>query len=120
MTQPETVEALVIAPDASYEVRTLPTGYPHFAESFLGGDEPYLEILTPASGIVFWFDENGKLKGLEPNPLATRLFHALGTKRLMLGDVIAGPVAVTGTNGEFETDCPDEVMQVLNRIEERR
>ena len=116
MTEPKTVQALVIQPDGTFEYRTLPTGYPTFVESFLG--QGYLECLYPTSEIVFWFDEEGgpMFKNLDRNYLATNLFHALGDLRLQHGDVVCGPVAITGRYREEMRDCPPEVTSVFNEV----
>jgi hypothetical protein len=104
MTEPATVQALVIQPDGNYEYRSLPTGYPDFNQSFLG--KGHLEALYPRSDLVFWFDEEGKYKNLPPNPLATNLYFAIGGAPF-LGAPLEGVVAVTSRNGPEMADCPN-------------
>lgn len=114
MQSQATKHALVIQTDGSYEYRDLPIGYPEFASSFL--DDGCLEAVIPPqpAGIRFWFDEEGKYKALLPNRLATVLFHALGG-RLLPGDYLAGPVAITGSDRDGEIDDIPDIRDDLNR-----
>jgi uncharacterized protein DUF3846 len=56
-------------------------------QTFVGG---YIEILNPESQqeAVMVINEEGKLKGLPPNPLATQIWNS----RALPGDYIVGDV----------------------------
>src|SRR5262245_47677588 len=114
-----TARCLVINTDDTYQWRELPTGYPDFKDAFLttGGD-CWLEALYGPNGITFWFDEEGKLKGLPINRIGTLLYHLAGGAPLMVGDVLVGVVAISGSDGHGEiADCPDisEALETLNQ-----
>ena len=62
-------------------------------------------------GWMGYVDEEGKLKGLEPNWRATALAWALGWPT---GDHLVGTVIFFGpASGGVETDVPDFVVQAL-------
>ena len=76
----------------------------------LGG---WLEIVLlkgwPGEMVHAYIDEEGKLKGLPVNQLATDLAH-------VPGDVIAGPMVILGSDGPEEADVPEEVLAALGLV----
>ncbi len=62
-------------------------------------------------GLDVWADEEGLLRGLEPNPIATILCRMFGA-----GQVIVGPVVIAGSLPPDVTGCPEGVGVELRRI----
>ncbi len=63
-----------------------------------------LESVSFDKNQILLCDDEGKLKGLEPNLLVP-------------GDVIVGPVIVVGTEGEeFRSLTPEEVTKAIKRL----
>lgn len=73
-------------------------------QTIVGG---HIEVIRIATDLVLICNEEGKLLGMEPN-LRT------------VGDVIAGPVIVCGTDGDLFCDIPSEfrspVFNLLDRM----
>lgn len=63
-------------------------------------------------GLDLWVNEEGKLLGLAPNPVATALSSVFGR------DVLVGPCVVARTDAEGETRplTPDDVGRLLLRL----
>lgn len=87
---------VVITPDGEMTVETL-SGDPdvdaHALHDHVGG---WLEAVRTVGieGAVMWVNEEGKLNGLPPNPLATRLaFGPYDTR-----DWVVGTAVITGHN----------------------
>jgi hypothetical protein len=60
--------------------------------------------------ITFYLNEEGKLRGLAPNPLATALWWHYDP-RAARADILVGPVLVTGYHPEgADTDIPEDVL----------
>jgi hypothetical protein len=75
-----TTERLTYTVDGEYE--TLSRG--------VGG---YIEAVTLSEGLVMWVNEEGKLKSLPRNPVATRWFSNIFGEGI---DVIVGDAVFTG------------------------
>jgi hypothetical protein len=88
--------AILIPVDGDPVDLELPEGdsaeYEAIKEAIGGG---YLQMLpTRSPNVTLWFDEEGKLKGLPGNYLASEAFKEC----LMFGDFFVGPVVVTGAD----------------------
>jgi hypothetical protein len=66
----------------------------------------YIEVLQMTPEVHAYLDEEGKLKGKEPNVMATMLCKKLKIG-LLPGDIIAGDMILFGTTDENETCCVD-------------
>lgn len=102
-----TVRALVIAPDGAGEVRAIRSDLDDFKAAIGGG---WLEGV-PLRGAFAYCDEEGKLKRLPVNLLATVLALRLGWRR-QPNDFLAGPVLFVGpaTPAGDDTDVPQAVL----------
>ena len=69
---------------------------PNELEWLQGAVEGYIEAVPFADDIVMLVNEEGKLKGMEPN-------------FTWMNDTIVGPVIFLGVDGEEFTDCPVSV-----------
>jgi hypothetical protein len=73
----------------------------------------FIEYLYLSEGTHAYIDEEGKLKGLQPNPRATELF----AHRLLPGDYIVGPMLLLGDDGEgSEADVPQEMIDHVKKV----
>lgn len=102
-----TVRALVIEPSGDTRQIQTPTT-PQALQELVGG---WLEAIN-GDGWHAYFDEEGGMKQLDRNPLATHLLHDLGWR----GQWIVGPVVFLGTtpSGD-EADVPSSVTRALAR-----
>jgi len=92
-------KALIIRTDGTKEVVEFNEGsFLKLAQETVGG---WVQLVTLASkGIDLWLNEEGKLTGLDQNPIAT----ALWSEDYGLTDYIVGNVIITGGAGpEGET-----------------
>lgn len=71
-------------------------------QQIVGG---YIETVRISDGAILIVNEEGKLKGLEPN----FFFGAIG-------DVIVGPVLIVGENGDEFADLPEDEAEEISRI----
>lgn len=72
--------------------------------------EGYIETVPFRSDVVPYFNEEGKIKGLDENLRATAILSA----NLQPGDYIAGNAIFVGSDGPEETDIPQAfVTEVL-------
>ena len=71
-------------------------------QDLVGG---YIETIRVSDRAILIMNEEGKLKGLEPN----FFFGAIG-------DIIVGPVIIVGDGGEDFTDLPDDEAEEISRI----
>ncbi len=80
-------------------------------QAILGG---WLEALPVGENFTVFIDEDGKSKGLQPNPQADRVIRAMLTKverELLMDDFIVGPAIFVGIDGDGnEVDLPQEVI----------
>lgn len=70
-----------------------------------------IEATAETYGLDVWADEEGLLRGLPPNPVASVLARSFG-----VGNVIVGPVVVAGSRPPDTTGCPEGVGFELRRI----
>jgi hypothetical protein len=70
-----------------------------FLQQAVGGFVEHLPF--PIEGVDAWVNEEGKIFGLEPNPVATSEMRNAGL--LFPGDYIAGVMVLTGHDGEGAT-----------------
>lgn len=105
------IRVLIIRPDDSYEIRDM--------EESLPGVQDLERVTTPHGDL--WVDEDGKLKGLPVNMMATYLWWKLSPECEGL-DVLRGPVFVTGPDdGEgFSLPVSDELIDLYERMEQVR
>ena len=71
-------------------------------QDLVGG---YIETIRVSDRAILIMNEEGKLKGLEPN----FFFGAIG-------DIIVGPVLIVGDGGEDFTDLPEDEAEEISRI----
>ena len=71
-------------------------------QDLVGG---YIETIRVSDRAILIMNEEGKLKGLEPN----FFFGAIG-------DIIVGPVIIVGDGGEDFTDLPEDEAEEISRI----
>jgi hypothetical protein len=95
-----TIPAVVVHTNGVVEVVNLDNGYKAI-QAVVGG---YFEMVSSASGDTsFWVHEEGKLIGLEPNIVATKILWALNPA-FDHRELLLGPVLLTGgVDDEGET-----------------
>jgi hypothetical protein len=78
-------------------------------QAAIGGG--WLEAIAPRTGSqwVGWIDEEGKLKGLPSNALATGICEELGWPNV--DDVLVGTVVLTGAAAPDVVDLPHAVTE---------
>lgn len=108
------IKALIIKPDATYEVRQIDQSLASYRE-ILGG---YLEAVPAGEGATFWCNEEGKIHGLPRNNMATYLWWKLDPEFEGLDD-LCGTVVVTGPADEAGDSYPvlDAVVDLYRRME---
>jgi len=80
------------------------------------GDGGLLQLLQLTDDASAWIDEEGKLKGMPFNALATELCSHLQVG-LAPTDFINGTMLVVGSDEDGEsTDCPDHILNSLKLI----
>jgi hypothetical protein len=107
-----TVRVLIVRPDGEAEVRRIEATLDAWIE-VVGG---YLQVVTIA-GIpgAFYCDEEGRLKGLQPNIAASVFVRALGCT---VGPLV-GPVVFFGVRGDRESDVPQELVDEFHAMRAR-
>lgn len=107
------IKALIIRPDRTYDVQQINQDLPTL-QGLVGG---YLEAVTTGQAVL-WVNEEGKLKALPLNRMATYLWWTLNPA--MEGvDTIAGCCVVTGPadpDGHM-TSIPEAVLDEYGRLE---
>lgn len=78
-----------------------------YIEAVNFGDKPYF----------CYINEEGKMKDLDENFLATMLWYNSG-QRVMIGDYLAGDVIFFGQVDEEgnDTDCPESLLKDLDQV----
>lgn len=109
------IEALIIQPDGSYEIRVIDQTLTTYRQ-ILGG---HLEAVPAGEGAVFWCNEEGKIHGLPRNPMATYLWWKLEPHMEGLDD-LRGAVVVTGPTDEDGDSHPvmNAVTDLYRRMHE--
>jgi hypothetical protein len=110
------IRALIIQPDNNHEVREIGQDV-RTLQQLVGG---YLEAFS-SEHCVFWFHEEGALKGMPPNAMATYLWWKV-CPEMEERDMLRGPVFVTGPHDEAgdSLPVPDEVIDLYERLEQIR
>lgn len=85
-------KAIVIPVQGEIREQVLPEGEGKRIEALQAIVGGMLEPLSMPLGRYFLFDEDGKLKGLKPNPMAT--YMAREARAISADDYIAGDVAL--------------------------
>lgn len=108
----EPIQALIIQPDNTYEVREISQD-PPTRQGLVGG---YVERVHTEHADL-WFDEGGKIKGYPINWPATWLWWKLCPEMEDV-DVIAGPCFVTGRDDDAAYSMPvsQGVVGLFERI----
>lgn len=120
MTMRNPVAALIIQPDGTAEIRDIEPSLQNM-NALVGG---YLTAIAPATDRYgnwhAYLDEEGLLKGVEPNPMGTAFARAVGWKGA--DSMLVGPMVFLGTGGTGEdagaeeADVPIEVVGVAVRL----
>lgn len=111
------IRALVIQPDASYEVKEIDQDAATFKQ--IVGDN--IQAVSAGEGAVFFCDEEGKVHGLPRNMMATYLWWKLDETVEGLDD-LRGPVIVTGPTDDAGDSYPvmEAVLDLFRRMEALR
>lgn len=116
----ESVQSLIIPVDATASVtpplklellkQTEGEGLAPVLHERIGG---WFQVVRAPHGAYVYLDEEGKLKGLPVNMLATLIAQEVG-----LGDWIVGPAVVVGPpDGEgFDTSVPEEFLNYVESL----
>lgn len=106
------MKVIVITPTQLPKVVEIDGTYESLRD-LIGG---YLEALPFTDGTSVYIDEEGKLKGLPPNLIATSLMRSIGPG-LWPDDSICGTMVIVGNLNEIgeydgeEHDVPNEVVK---------
>jgi hypothetical protein len=106
------MKALKIASDTVEVVEV--NGYEEIKSHLDGG---WVEVLYLDDNASAYIDEEGKMKGLPYNAVATELCTRLKTG-LQQGDFISGTMIVLGYAlcREEDTDCPDYIIEMVETM----
>lgn len=85
-------QAVVIPTNGEIREQSLPEGEGERIQALQGIVGGMLETIPMPEGRYFLLDEDGKLKGLKPNPMAT--YMAREARAISADDYIAGDVAL--------------------------
>jgi hypothetical protein len=110
------IRALIIQPDDTYEVREIAQDI----RTLQGLVDGYLEAWS-TEHCVFWFNEEGALKGMAPTAMATYLWWKI-CPEMEERDMLRGPVFVTGLHDEAGDSLPvsDDVIAYYESLEQIR
>jgi hypothetical protein len=102
-----TINVLIVNPDRSHEIVTLPAGRGGGVRLDALYDALGCEWVEGVSGSGWsaYLDEEGKITGKEPNLLATEIANSFGWVG-MPGDILAGKVAFFGPVDRDGNDSP--------------
>lgn len=113
------ITALVIDPDGTVTLGPITPTLDGIKAALGGG---WLEPITPSTGRfgswTGYVDEDGKIKGLPYNPVATEFAHRLTWAGLTFGDFLVGPLVIVGgpDRDGNDTDLPPEVIEAALRV----
>jgi hypothetical protein len=107
------INALLVSPDGTAKMVKY-DGYQGMKALFNGG---YVEAIRFGPTCIAMCDEDGKMKGLPRNEVATMLTKLVGTP-LISHDYLVGPVLIVGPVDQYgdETDVPVEMLLTVSRI----
>lgn len=111
------IRAIIIQPDDSFSIRTIEQDL-RTLQGIVGG---YLQAIATVHATL-WMNEEGKLKGLQTNAMATYLWWKLNPI-MEAKDTICGPCIVTGVGADNDgemTPVSDEVIELYERMERVR
>lgn len=112
------IDVVTIDPDGAIRLETIPNGCEPLQQRVGGWIEA---VSSEANDVTLWVNEEGKLRGLPVNELATELWHLLSPG--MRGfDVLCGTVVVSGgadANGDTMS-IPGGLKQVLKTVRHGR
>lgn len=108
-------KAVVIKIDGTKSVEEFQAGKSYdFLSKTVGGFVEVVSLYDKPGSPDLWLNEEGKLKGLDQNPVAT----ALWVDMYDLTDVICGDVVITNTDAEGETiGLTDEQIEYFMKYE---
>ena len=106
------MRALVVEPDGTGRIVDTP-GTAESIRELIGGG--WLEGVSGSLGGDWhaYVDEEGKIKGLDPNYPATQIANSVGWPS---GDFLVGSVVFLGHEGPEEADCPELIIEVARVI----
>ena len=117
MSDAATITAVIVHPDARVETVDIVPDLEHLKAALGGG---WLEAIRGNFDGTDWFgycDEEGKIKGLPINHLATTLASSLGWYGAG-EDYLSGPVVFVGTvdrHGD-DTSVPADVLEFISAV----
>jgi len=107
-----TIPAVIVHTSGLTQVVNLDTGYKAI-QAVVGGT---FDAITSDSGnTTFWIHDEGKIIGLEPNVIATKILWGLNQAFYGL-DYLAGPVLITG-GADDEGDTLGISVEGLTAVE---
>lgn len=119
MTDTDTrINGIVIYHDGSSEYPPYPTKIAPTVELFqrvVGGYIEAVNLTMPdGTAAVMYVNEEGRLHGLPPNPLATALAQKLN--RYFANQQIVGHAVVVGMRGCDDADVPNAVVRIVHQV----
>ena len=104
------MKAIKISPDGTVELLEIPSSL----DSLQSQVEGFIEFLDVDGKLAAIINEEGKLKGLPHNPIAT----AFAQQHCGIApyDIIVGNMLLVGSNDEGDTiDVPNTAMELVQR-----
>jgi hypothetical protein len=108
------MKALVIPAIGETHEIDIPEGYPGHLDGLQGAVGGWIEYVPTQQNVTLYCNEEGKIEGLPPNPVATRAFGQL----LIPHDYLAGDVVIIGAHDAEGNDTSLDVEAWLSYIEE--
>ena len=95
----EKKKIVIITPQSQVLIQSIEGEFVDY-DTLNNGVQGWIESVSLMNGLTMWVNEEGKLLGLDVNPIATRLWE----KMYGPTDIIVGPAVLTaGTDEDGET-----------------
>ena len=108
------MKALVIPAEGEPRELEIPEGYPGHLDGLQAAVGGWIEYVPNDMDVTLYCNEEGKIEGLPPNPVATAIFG----KFLMQHDYLAGDVVIIGTQDEEGNDTSLDTQAWLSYVGE--
>ena len=108
------MKALVIAASGEAREVDIPEGYPGHLDGLQEAVGGWIEYVPTEQDVTVYCNEEGKIEGLPPNPVATAMFGQM----LMQHDYLAGDVVVVGAQDEEGNDTDLDTQAWLSFVRE--